>query len=96
MKKKKRFGVYSRKTYQVYGQEPMGNHYLNIIMFNDRKATDYVSKNAKALAKLPKNDAIKLIKSHVGSDWAKDDARKIKNINVRAKDLKSTLRHFNG
>lgn len=95
-RKVKRKGVFKRKTYRSYGTDPMGNHYLNIIMFNDEKATNFVSRNNKALAKLPKNDAIKLIKSHIGSPWAKEDARRIKNENVRAKDLKETLRNFNG
>ena len=94
-RKVKRKGIFKRNTYRSYGVDPVGNHHLNIIMFNDQKTNDYVKKNSKVLAKLPKNDAIKLIKSHIGSLWAKEDARRIKNENVRAKDLKKRLRNYN-
>ena len=94
-KANKRKGTFTRNTYRMYGQDPQGNWFLQLIMGNDRKAYEYVSKNNKTLAKLPKNDAIKLIKSHIGSSWVKEDAKKVKNDNVRAKDLKWYLRNFN-
>ena len=96
-RKKKRVirNKFKTSTYRVYGEDPVGNHYLDLIMFNDESTTKFVSKNKKALARLPKNDAIKLIKSHIGSNWAREDAKKIKNNNVRAADLKRRLLNFN-
>ena len=86
---------YSKKTYQVYGEIPQGNHTLQLAMGNDRKLYDYVSRNNKVLAKLPKDDCIKLIKSHASEDWARKDLRSVNSSNVKATDLKAYLKDFN-
>ena len=93
---KKNKGRYKKNTYLVYGLEPLGNHFLNLAMNNDRGLTQYISKNNLSLSKLPKNDAIKLIKSHATTNWAKEDLKKVNSSNTKSFNLKRDLRNFNG
>ena len=86
---------YSRKTYQVYGNDPLGNHYLTLAMRNDYNLYNYVSKNHKALSKMPKDKAIRIIKGHVSENWARQDLRSVNSRNVHAGLLKKELRDFN-
>lgn len=94
MKKKKRNDRYLTSTYKVYGEYPIGNYWLNVYMNNDKQLYDYVSKNHKALSKLPKKDIIRIIKSQRMSNYARDDLRRINCKNTRSKDLKKSLRDF--
>ena len=93
--KKRNSKRYNPKTYKVYGIEPMGNHYLNIVMRNDYELTKYVEKNHNRLAKMRKDDAIKEIKAHAHSPWAKEDLKKIKSSTVKSDLLRRDLRNFN-
>ena len=86
---------YSQKTYQVYGYIPVGNHKLQVAMGNDRGLYNYVKKNNKTLSRLPKGDAIKLIKSHASENWAKEDLKVVKGSNTKAKNLRDYLKYFN-
>ena len=86
---------YDKRTYKVYGNVPQGNWLLNISMDNDYGLYQYVRRNHKALAKMPKDKAIRTIKSRTTENWSKQDLKSVNSRNVRAKDLKWKLTNFN-
>lgn len=86
---------FNPKTYKVYGTTPTGNWNLNIAMSNDYGLYQFVSRNHKTLAKMPKKKAIRTIKSRATESWAIQDLKRVNETNVRSKDLKWYLRNFN-
>ena len=93
--KKKKSTRYNPNTYKVYGSDPYGNYWLQVAMCNDRGLYKYVERNNKSLANLPKDEAIKRIKSRATESWAIKDLRKVNGKNVKASDLRWYLRNFN-
>ena len=95
MATRKRSTRYNPKTYKVYGSDPYGNYWLQVAMGNDRGLYNFVRRNNKKLAKMPKDIAIRTIKSHATENWAKKDLRDVNGRNVKSANLKSFLRKFN-
>ena len=95
MATRKRSTRYNPKTYKVYGQTPSGNYTLQLAMTNDYGLYHYVRRNNKKLAKMPKDIAIRTIKSHATENWAIKDLRDVNGRNVKSANLKWYLRNFN-
>ena len=95
MARKKRSTRFNSKTYKVYGEYPYGNYRIGVAMSNDRGLYEYVRRNNKRLANMPKDTAIKVIKSRATESWSRKDLRDVNGRNVRSKDFKLYLRNFN-
>ena len=95
MAKKVKSKRFNPKTYKVYGQTPTGNWNLNLAMSNDYGLYQFVRRNHKQLAKMPKGKAIRTIKSRATESWAIQDLRHVNETNTRSNDLKWYLRNFN-
>lgn len=93
--KRRKSTRYNPNTYKVYGSDPYGNYWLQVAMSNDRGLYKYVERNNKTLAKLPKDEAIKRIKSRASESWAIQDLRKVNGKNTKSSNLKWYLRNFN-
>ena len=93
--KRRKSTRYNPNTYKVYGSEPFGNYKLQVAMGNDRELYEYVRRNNKSLAKLPKDEAIRRIKSRASESWTREDLRAVNGKNVKSSRLKWYLRNFN-
>lgn len=89
MARKRQTKRFSTKAYNQVN----GNWLTNLAMCNDEKLYNYVRKNKSALLKLKKADKLRLIKANVGTNWARDDLKRVNNTNVKASVLNKHIRN---